>query len=200
MLRNEDGTFSRSLIYGVGIDDVAGTKEYVENGVRKTVKSFQDWKNMLRRCYSNNGEYVGVVTVCDDWKIYSNFKRWFDLNYKDGCQLDKDMGGGLLYSPNHCCYIPQELNHFIVGVNDKVGVYFDKSRNKFQSYTKSFRGGRIRIGRFNTESEALYMAKMHKFIELGRVFELYKSDGVIASKLSSLMDGVYFKFLHDYKS
>ena len=199
MLRNEDGTFRRSLIYGVGIDDVDGTKEYFEGGVRKTLKSFQDWKNMLRRCYSKGGEYVGVTTVCDEWKVYSNFKDWFDVNYRNNCWLDKDLSGGKRYSPDNCIYISKELNKFLIGVNDKCGVWYDDSRDKFQSYTRAFGGKRINIGRFDSEQEALVAAKLRKVEELKRVCLIYKDDQILVSKIEGLIDRIYETFIYKEK-
>ena len=47
MMRNQDGTFKRKLVYGVGVDDIEGAKELDVNGKRHTFKYYRDWKNML---------------------------------------------------------------------------------------------------------------------------------------------------------
>ena len=57
------GRFERSLVYGVGIDDVSGSKEWTEDGKRFSEKYYSTWKNMLKRCYHKSGEYLGKVSV-----------------------------------------------------------------------------------------------------------------------------------------
>lgn len=59
----------------------------------------------------NKPTYEGC-TVCDEWLYFSNFKKWFDENYIEGFQLDKDIiiRGNKVYSPQTCCFVPKEIN------------------------------------------------------------------------------------------
>ena len=78
-------------------------------------KQYSIWIAMINRCYNTNSKaYVNYgakgVTICDEWKLYSNFKKWYDENYIEGYHLDKDIGGNKIYSPDNCTFIKQSLN------------------------------------------------------------------------------------------
>lgn len=193
--KKNSGRFERSLVYGVGIDDVVGSKEWMKDGKRFSEKYYSTWKNMLKRCYHKNGEYLGKVSVHPDWHKLSNFKSWFDENYLDGYALDKDLYGGKLYSPNHCVFIKPKLNNFIIGCNDICGSYFDKSRGLYQSYTRSLSGKRINIGRFKTENEAVVYAKTVKMIQLNRLLEVLDENPKLKIGLIELMDRIYCEII-----
>lgn len=71
---------------------------------------------MIKRCYDSNSKqyknYGGRgVRICDDWHIFANFEKWYDENYIDGYEIDKDkLGNGLLYSPETCCFLTKNEN------------------------------------------------------------------------------------------
>lgn len=193
--RNEDGTFKRTLVYGVGVDDVVGSKERVVGGKRCSEKYYSTWKNMLKRCYFKGGEYFGKVTVAEEWYTLSKFKTWFDENYVEGCSLDKDILGGKIYSEHTCLFIPQRLNTFIKDVAFPCGSYYDKSRNSYQSYTKSFGGKRINIGRFKTETEAVFYAKTLKMLEIVSIIETQPLQAQVVVGLYRMLDDMYSRFI-----
>lgn len=71
---------------------------------------------MFSRCYSlayqrRQPTYVGC-TVDPAWHKLSDFKVWFDENYRPGYQLDKDIlvPGNKVYGPDTCVFVPQRLN------------------------------------------------------------------------------------------
>ena len=195
MIRNEKGSFMRGLVYGVGIDDIAGNKEWVVDGKRHTYKYYSDWKNMLKRCYCSKGDYVGNVFVDESWHKLSNFKKWFDKNYIDGYVLDKDILSGKLYSEHTCLYIPSKLNLFITSVRRDCGSYYDKSRNKYQSHTRGIDGKRLNIGRFNTHQEAIFYAKTAKTLEINKLIDKFHLEDSIVVGLYQLLDDMYFEFI-----
>lgn len=195
MMRNQDGTFKRSSVYGVGIDDVDGYKEWLVDGKRHSLKYYRDWKNMLKRCYCSTGEYSGNVSVSESWLTLSNFKSWFEKNYVEGCVLDKDILSGKVYSENTCLYIPKDLNLFLTSVRKECGSYFDTTRDNYQSYTKKYCGKRINIGRFTTEREAVFFAKTAKMIEIDKLIQAVVFNHNINIGLSHLLDEMYFKFI-----
>jgi len=86
------------LTYGVGTRLKAKTKK---DG--KIKKSYVYWHSMLNRCYKKN---LGAK-VCNDWLVYDEFEKWFDVHYIQGYHLDKDIKGGELYSQELCLF---ELN------------------------------------------------------------------------------------------
>ena len=195
MMRNQDGTFKRNLVYGVGIDDVDGSKEWLVNGKRHSFKYYRDWKNVLKRCYCTTGDYLGNVSVSESWLTLSNFKAWFEQNYVEGYVLDKDVLSGEVYSENTCLYIPKELNLFLTSVRKECGSYFDTTRDKYQSYTKKYCGKRINIGRFTTEREAVFFAKTVKMLEIDKLIRSDIFSSNINVGLSQLLDEMYFKFI-----
>lgn len=108
-------TSKNKPIYGVGINDYDG---FVKINT-KLIKSYSIWFSMLTRCYSNKVQerqptYIGC-TVCDEWLYFSKFKKWFDKNYIEGFQLDKDIlvEGNKVYSPDTCRFIPAYLNSIL---------------------------------------------------------------------------------------
>ena len=105
-------TQTQKLVYGVGINDLYG--QIIQNG--KHIKVYEVWHSMIRRCYSEKYQvkeptYRGC-SVCPDWLVLSNFKEWFDANYRDGLALDKDIliQGNKVYRPEACSFIPQYVN------------------------------------------------------------------------------------------
>ena len=104
----------RKIVYGVAHNDYAGRIK--ENG--KHIRSYRSWISMLSRCYgekelNNRPSYKGC-SVCDEWLLFSNFKKWFDdptNGYQNGYCLDKDIliKGNKVYSPNTCCFVPNEI-------------------------------------------------------------------------------------------
>lgn len=104
---------TNTRVQGVGIDDMGGIM--FVGGVAPTV--YSRWNHMLMRCYNSGYQarfptYVGC-TVCSEWLHLSKFKEWFDANYKDGLELDKDIlvKGNKVYSPDTCCFVPKYINY-----------------------------------------------------------------------------------------
>ena len=73
----------------MGINDL--TQE-IHQSKGKTTPVYRAWHGMLFRCSTKNTqETYNDCSVCEEWLRFSNFKRWFDENYIDGFQLDKDI-------------------------------------------------------------------------------------------------------------
>lgn len=106
---------NKKLLFGVGINDIDGNIS--ECG--KHFPYYVHWKSMLNRCYNTKRERIYKnykdCSVCDEWKYLSNFKKWFEENYVDGYELDKDIlvKGNKIYSPSTCCFVPKEINNVI---------------------------------------------------------------------------------------
>lgn len=105
----------KAKLYGVGINDLE--EPISRNG--KHFKFYLVWKAMMYRCYYKSfhkKEYTySDCYVCDEWKYLSNFKMWFDKNYVEGYELDKDIlvNGNKEYSPDKCCFVPKRINNLI---------------------------------------------------------------------------------------
>lgn len=156
-------------VYGVGY---LGTEETV-----KKFKSYRVWWSMLSRCYDEKYQakqptYIGC-SVIGEWLNYSNFKSWFDNNYIEGCQLDKDIKvkGNKIYSPDTCLFISQKLNKLLTNVNSKnttgyTGVSYYKSKKKYVAYINTD-DGNIHLGASNNAEEAyeLYRIAFNKKLD-----------------------------------
>lgn len=139
-------------------------------GIRKN--QYIHWDNMLKRVYSSNYKAkkptYSDVTICDEWRYFSNFEKWFNSQiYKEDFELDKDIifQGNKEYSPNTCCLVPRYINLVI--------------RNKNNNNTTGYGGvsmkknGRYRV----TCREAL--TKKQKFLgtydDPKEAFDIYKA-------------------------
>ena len=88
-------------------------------------KSYSQWSNMIRRCYSDEyhtkkGPAYRSCETCEEWQEFQKFAAWFDENYPvDGFEydLDKDklVKGNKLYSPETCVFLSHEENSRIAG-------------------------------------------------------------------------------------
>ena len=108
----------RRLILGVGINDADYMAEIRVDGKRVVCPAYRAWKHILRRCYCDKflskNETYREVKVCDEWHIFTNFKKWWDDNHVSGWQIDKDLlTDSKEYSPESCLYVPRWLNNFI---------------------------------------------------------------------------------------
>lgn len=166
-------TSHRKKVYGLG---VVLTDDYVCNETAYSV-----WRDMLRRCYTDNIKCYNECTVCEDWLIYDTFRDWFIPRYKEGWELDKDWIGGnnKVYSPQTCFVLPKELNLLIVNKRGKnnglpVGVYYDKRPKRY--YPVLCVNGRnvIREGGFETPEEAFAIYKKYKESHIRAVVDKYK--------------------------
>lgn len=116
-LVNKKSLSQKSLVYGVGINDVDYIIRIKKN--KKLIWScpfYIKWKTMLERCYSlkyqkKNPTYIGC-SVCPEWRYFSAFRLWMENQKWQGLQLDKDLlvKGNKVYSPNTCCFLPQAIN------------------------------------------------------------------------------------------
>jgi len=124
-------TKKKGIVYQFGINDA----DYVVQNCLYYLR----WKHMLRRCYSSqfhikNQSYIGC-TVCDEWLIFSNFKKWMMQQDWEGKELDKDLlcPGNKVYSPDKCVFIDKEVNLLFSKKNKHGvrGVHYSKRLKKY---------------------------------------------------------------------
>lgn len=81
---------------------------------------YEKWMNLMRRTAKDGCQKTGCysdVEICEEWKTFSNFKKWMEQQDWQGKELDKDLiGTGRLYSPRTCIFIPLGLNASISGM------------------------------------------------------------------------------------
>lgn len=144
----------KRLVCGIGVTDISTTDI---NGYR--LNSYTIWKGILRRCYTNTFPSYNGCIIAEDWKLFSNFKIWFDKYYIEGYELDKDLlsGNTKIYSENTCCFIPSSINKLFTHkkYNNKyyVGISFDKSYCKYKVRVSKY-AKQTSLGYFNTKDEA----------------------------------------------
>ena len=156
-------------VYGVGI---VGEKYPLENG--KQSKEYNVWVRMLDRCYStanNTRKTYEGCEVTSSFRYFPFFKDWCNKQVgfgEKGFALDKDIlvKGNKVYSPETCCFVPQEINNLLTNKkmgskSIKSGVSFNKERGK---YIVGFsKGSKTKhIGYFVTELEAFLAYKEAK--------------------------------------
>ena len=172
-------------VFGVATCDLTG--------VRGT-KPYSTWKNMLRRCYShydyNQASYEGC-TVTSEWLLYSTFKKWFDANDISGYQLDKDLlvKGNKVYSPETCCFVPQEINKLLTNRKRHRGdFYVGVSRYQQKEWVRfvahiSKSGTLVSLGYFLTPEEAFQAYKSAKEIYVKELATKYFQEGKITQRV-----------------
>jgi len=114
------------LIYNTGF---IGEGKYRVSKNKKLNKPYSTWFDILRRCYKQDIREKDIsyknTTVCVEWHNFQNFAKWFEDNYIEGFQLDKDIliKGNKIYSPETCCFVPQEINKLFTKRLSKRGLY-----------------------------------------------------------------------------
>ena len=161
---------------------------YVGEGAFKTLHDhrlhYQTWLDMIKRCYKPKDDMTAKtykdITVCKEWYNYQNFAKWFDENYIEGFELDKDFKvlGNKVYSPTTCVFLPAEINGFLTG-GLKRGIHFCNSKGKWVAQCQNGEvtsGGKKRqtyLGVFDNELSALNAYKTFKLDKLRVLREKY---------------------------
>lgn len=173
----------KHIIFGVGVNDLPNeSKTY----------AYVVWRSMIARCYSEkelqkNPAYEGC-TVCEEWTLFSNFKKWFIDTYKDGCQLDKDIikKGNKTYCPEFCCWVPRRVNVLLTNRrrfrgNEPVGVSMLYPGKYVAMY--NLNGKLTRIGLYKTSGEAYLAYKQAKEAHIKDVAQEYYDRGEITKRV-----------------
>lgn len=169
------------------------------NGNARVIKSYDAWQSMINRCYSDvyhrkNPSYVGC-SVSKEWLYYPSFKEWFDNNYIDGYQIDKDLkvDGNKVYSKETCRFVHPHINSLLTDHKRKRGKYpqgVTRHRYGFQSRINK-RGENYNLGSFKTADEASEAYKKEKELHVKEIAAEYLSQG--------LLDEDTFKYLMKWK-
>lgn len=130
-------------VYGVGfIGDRYATKGHKD--------AYKRWGSMLGRCYlKSHQSYQGYgfkgVLVDPIWHDFRNYRDWLLERMSELAnagvrfEVDKDLKGGMLYSPDTCTLLPDYINSAIIVLTEKAtnnpypGVFFNKHNNKYSA-------------------------------------------------------------------
>lgn len=167
--------------YGVGYMGI-GKHKAVENYIPN--KYYIHWRAMLERCYSSKKQekcptYKGV-TVCKEWHNFQNFAEWCVEYFKENQVLDKDilLKGSKIYSPETCCFVPQEINALFTKRNIlrgdlPIGVRLSNNGSKYIASISKY-WMKIYIGTFDTKEKAFNAYKIEKESHIKVVTEKWK--------------------------
>ena len=186
------------VVCNIGFLGVGKYKAYNKK-TKKSYKSYRVWVNILKRCYSEKLRYkfptYKDVEIFENWACFQNFAQWFEENYIEGFVLDKDIliKGSKVYSPETCCFVPQEMNKLFTKSNAKrgnlpIGVNYSKSRLKYVSQLNK-NNKRTHLGYFDTPEEAFQAYKTAK--------ESYIKE--VADKWKDLIDPRVYEALYNYQ-
>jgi len=183
-----NGNIKRYSISNVCGHGIVGKETMIgEDG--KTLKSYETWRGVLERSYSERlkDKYPTYkdVTCCDEWLYYSNFKKWYDLNYYeiDGqrMHLDKDIliKGNKIYSPDNCVFAPQRINNLFVKCNANRGTYplgvrYNKPNNNYLANCHNEKSEGKHLGSFATPELAFQCYKIYKEKLIKLIADEYK--------------------------
>lgn len=175
---------SRSkLIFGVAYNDCDGDSH---------TNAYTHWRNMLVRCFDK--EYMACkptysdCTVCKEWLLFSNFKKWFDQFNYENYHLDKDIlvKGNKHYSPDTCCLVPQEINTLLTKRQRSrgqypIGVCYIKRSGKYSATIHKLRN--VHLGFFDTPEEAFQAYKSAKEQYVKELATQYFQEGKITQRV-----------------
>lgn len=176
-----------NILYGVGLNDAdyLVSKSITENGKSKRVwicPFYKTWKSMIVRCYSKKYQESRPTyyncTVCDEWLVFSNFKKWMEAQDWQGKVLDKDLlvKGNKIYSHETCVFVDALVNSFInengkIRGNHLLGVSWNPQCKKFLACCNNpFIKKCEHLGLYQSEIDAHLAWKSRKLelaIELG---------------------------------
>ena len=155
---------------------------YIGEGNHNTKsKSYSIWSSMIERCYSircnNKQPTYAKVIVCETWHNFQNFAEWFEDNYIEGYQLDKDLLSGdiKIYSPETCVFLPRDINLFLSNnyKNNSSGFTgVSKFRNKWMVHL-----GKRYLGLYSSPEEGYKIYLKVRSVEINKIKNRMKSLG-----------------------
>lgn len=155
---------------------------------------YKKWWGMKNRCspvqWSTKYKTYKGCTFFQEWSDFKNFERWAMLpenGYREDYHLDKDIliKGNKVYSPETCCFVPQDINSLFTSCRKKRGLYpigVTKSRNTYLVHL-SCRGYQSCIGSYKTQEEAFLAYKDAKERYIKEIAETYFQEGKITKKV-----------------
>lgn len=162
----------------------------------KTVKAYDLWRNMLRRCYDKEFHKKESTykdcEVCEEWMNYNNFYEWFKENYYEikgeKIQLDKDIlrKRNKIYSSDNCVFVTHKINSLFCKSDSirgdlPIGVCYHKSADKYMARCFDGNNNAVYIGVYDNPSDAFNEYKKYKELIIKRIADEYKDE--IPSKL-----------------
>ena len=102
-------------------------------------KSYRIWERLIQIDRGNQGKIIGVL--CDQWKQYENFKRWYDENFYEIDNEELEFSyrfwniNNNIISSETSVLIPKEINmvvrNLIKSVNTELMLNVSVQRNLY---------------------------------------------------------------------
>lgn len=170
-----------SLTCCSGVNDSEFPIKAVVNGVMCTHRAYGTWKNILFRCFDQRTQLrfqtYRNCTIAEEWLRFSVFHKWWKENFREGWVVDKDLlyPGNKIYSPEHCLYVPEALNNFVISREAKrgsstIGTAFDDRLGMYRASISLGKGRKQHLGTHKTEEEA-YAAWLNAKLKLAEQFK-----------------------------
>lgn len=165
--RGEVRDHCRPNVYGKGYFGYGKYKSKIDG---KHTKNYSRWRSMIQRCYGDYDlpTYKGVI-VCEEWLNFQVFSDWFFDTYPDqgvDMELDKDVLGGKVYSPDTCVWLTPKLNSILTERAGDRGEYplgVTLIKGRFASQLSIGNGkGSYTIGTYDCPYEAFFSYKYAK--------------------------------------
>jgi len=173
---------------------------------------YEKWKKMIYRCVlphdKSYSKYGGAgVTICPEWKNFSNFYQWASQYDWEGKEIDKDLlvNNNKIYSPNTCCFLSRPVNTFLTGLTHgstneyPPGVSLNPNQSKLKPYKAQccdLTGRQKFLGRYKTPLEA-YKAYVEYKSKLTLKYALKENDLRIRKGLirfaNDLIEDYYYR-------
>lgn len=125
----------------------------------KAKMSYKSWRSMILFCYmTGDSEF----DVCDEWLVFSNYKKWYLENKKpDHCLDIYLIRKSQLYSPETCIFTPKDILYCfpfpektVTKSGGLLGTCKIKNRERWKAvHCRNFPSF-IHIGTFDSELEA----------------------------------------------
>lgn len=165
---------NKGFVRGFGVNDSGYVVHSADGELQIFCPFYVKWSKMLERCYCEKYKikhktYTECI-VCDEWLVFSNFKRWIDSQDWEGNQLDKDLIfiGNKIYSPETCVFVTPLVNTFVTDCGSArgempIGVNRCNKTSKFEARCRNpFTGKKEYLGRFSDIDSAHLVWKNRK--------------------------------------
>ena len=181
-------------VCGVGFFG-AGIYKSVFN--KLVMKNYSTWSSMIKRCYDKKEQektptYKGV-TVCEEWHNFQNFAKWFEDNYIKDFHLDKDIliKGNKVYSPETCCFVPQEINCLFTNRKSKRGDLPIGVRKCGKNF----------VSQMTINNEKIYLGTFYTVVEAFEAYKTAKESYIkeVADKRKEKITDQVYQAMYDYK-
>jgi len=156
-------------VLGVGCIGEGGYKLHT-GSTRKRTEVYRKWLKITYRCYCPTDTsykwYGGKgVTVSEEWLNFQNFAKWYEDNYREGFEIDKDLlsKDSKLYSKDTCVFIPRSINSFLAKSGRSNPCITETPVGNFSvQVNDSLSDGLRYVGTFESLEEAIEARNKHK--------------------------------------